>query len=193
MVTTTGYPASALSESGALPTGVSFADNGDGTATLAGTPAGGRGGTYAFTVNASNGVGSGATQDFTLTVDQAPAVTSASGATFTVGTAGRFTVTTTGYPASALSESGALPSGLSFTDNGDGTATLAGTPAGGRGGTYALTITASNGVGSGRDSGLHPHRRQGPDHHERLGHDVYRGYTGPLHGHDDRLSRIGAL
>ncbi|MGO9197050.1 MAG: beta strand repeat-containing protein [Acidimicrobiales bacterium] len=148
MVTTTGYPASALSESGALPTGVSFADNGDGTATLAGTPAGGRGGTYAFTVNASNGVGSGATQDFTLTVDQAPAVTSASGATFTVGTAGRFTVTTTGYPASALSESGALPSGLSFTDNGDGTATLAGTPAGGRGGTYALTITASNGVGS---------------------------------------------
>ena len=35
---------------------------------------------------------------------------------------------------------------MTFTDNGDGTATLAGTPAAGTGGTYPLTITAANGT-----------------------------------------------
>ena len=45
-----------------------------------------------------------------------------------MGTPGSFTVTTTGFPTSSLSESGALPSGVTFVDNGDGTATLAGTP-----------------------------------------------------------------
>ena len=147
-MTTTGFPTSALSESGALPTGVTFVDNGDGAATLAGTPAPGSGGTYPLTITAANGVLPDATQSFTLTVAaaQAPAITSADSTTFTTGTLGTFTVTTTGVPASALSESGSLPTGVTFVDNGDGTATLAGTPAAGTGGTYALTITAANGV-----------------------------------------------
>ena len=145
-VTTTGVPTSALSETGALPTGVTFVDDGDGTATLAGTPAAGSGGTYALTITAANGQVPDATQSFTLTVDQAPAITSANSTTFTAGTAGTFTVTTTGFPTSALTETGTLPTGVTFTDNGDGTATLAGTPAAGTGGTYALTITAANGV-----------------------------------------------
>jgi sugar lactone lactonase YvrE len=147
-VTTSGSPTASLSESGALPSGVSFVDNGNGTATLAGTPAAGTGGAYSITITAKNGVGSNATQSFTLTVDQAPAITSANSATFTVGVAGSFTVTTTGYPTPGLSESGALPSGVSFTDNGNRTATLAGTPAAGTGATYSITITAKNGVGS---------------------------------------------
>ncbi len=145
-VTSTGAPVAALSESGALPSGVSFTDNGDGTATLAGTPAAGTGGTYALTITASNGVAPDATQNFTLTVDQAPAITSAASTTFTVGAAGSFTVTSTAAPNAALSESGTLPAGVTFVDNGNGTATLSGTPAAGTGGTYALTITASNGV-----------------------------------------------
>ena len=144
-VTSTGAPVAALSESGALPSGVSFTDNGDGTATLAGTPAAGTGGTYALTITASNGVAPDATQNFTLTVDQAPAITSAASTTFTAGAAGSFTVTSTAAPNAALSESGTLPAGVTFADNGDGTATLAGTPAAGTGGTYAPTITASNG------------------------------------------------
>ncbi len=37
--------------------------------------------------------GTPATQSFTLTVNQAPAITSANSTTFTVGTAGSFTVT----------------------------------------------------------------------------------------------------
>ena len=76
----------------------------------------------------------------------APAITSASGTTFTVGTAGSFTVTTTGTPTPSISETGALPNGVTFTDKGNGTATLAGTPAAGSAGTYQFTVTASNGV-----------------------------------------------
>ncbi|MGN6751408.1 MAG: putative Ig domain-containing protein, partial [Intrasporangium sp.] len=72
--------------------------------------------------------------------------TSADRATFTKGSAGSYTVTTTaGFPtATTITKTGALPSGVSFTDNGDGTATLAGTPT--AAGTFPLTITASNGI-----------------------------------------------
>jgi large repetitive protein len=148
-IVSAGVPAPSVSESGSLPPGVSLHDNGDGTATLAGTPAAGSGGVYRLTITASNGVGPSATQPFTLTLDQAPAINSGDAATFAVGSAGSFTVTSSGVPTSGLSESGALPGGVSFHDNGDGTATLSGTPAAGSGGVYDLTIAAANGVGSG--------------------------------------------
>src|SRR6202041_210967 len=67
-VTTTGSPTPALSESGSLPSPVTFKDNGNGTATIAGTPASGTAGGYPITITASNGVGTAATQSFTLTV-----------------------------------------------------------------------------------------------------------------------------
>src|SRR5204862_292329 len=92
VVTTTGNPSSSISRIGVLPAGVTFVDNGDGTATLSGTPAAGTGGIYPLTLTATNGVNPGATQAFSLTVNQAPAITSANHATFTVGTAGTFTV-----------------------------------------------------------------------------------------------------
>jgi hypothetical protein len=125
---------------------VTFTDNHDGTATLAGTPAAGTGGTYPVTITASNGVTPDATQAFTITVRQPPAITSAASTTFTAGQPGSFAVTATGAPAVTLSETGALPAGVTFTNNGNGTGTLAGTPASGTGGTYPITITASNGV-----------------------------------------------
>ena len=146
-MTTTGSPTPALSETGSLPSGVTFTDNGDGTATLAGTPAAGTGGTYPITITASNGVGADATQTFTLTVERAPAITSAdtppspSGGRVLHGDHHRLA------RRRRCRETGTLPSGVTFTDNGDGTATLAGTPAAGTAGTYSLTITASNGVG----------------------------------------------
>ena len=145
-VKSTGAPTPGLAEKGPLPSGVTFKDNGDGTATLAGTPAAGTGGTYAFTIAAKNGVSPDATQSFTLTVNQAPGITSANHTTFEVGHAGTFTVTSTGAPTPGLSEKSALPRGVTFKDNGDGTATVAGTPAAGTGGTYAFTIAAKNGV-----------------------------------------------
>jgi hypothetical protein len=76
----------------------------------------------------------------------APTITSANNTTFTVGTAGTFTVTTTGSPTPTLSVSGTLPTGVTFTDNGNGTATIAGTPGAGTAGSYPITITASNGT-----------------------------------------------
>ena len=195
-VTSTGVPNAALSETGALPSGVTFTDNGDGTATLAGTPAAGSGGTYKFTITATNGVGSAATQAFTLTVSQAPGITSPAGTTFTVGQAGTFTVTTTGAPTPGLSETGALPSGVTFTDNGDGTATLAGTPAPRSSGTYPFTITATNGVSPAATQSFTLTVNQAPgitspdQHHlhRRPGRDLYRHVDRGAH---PRLVREG--
>jgi hypothetical protein len=79
------------------------------------------------------------------TVNQAPAITSASSALFTVGTQNSFSVTDTGSPTPTLSASGTLPAGITFNAS---TGVLSGTPAGGTGGTYNLTFTASNGAGT---------------------------------------------
>jgi hypothetical protein len=144
-VTSTGSPAATLTETGTLPAGLTFTDNGDGTATLAGTPTG-PGGSFSLSITANNGVSPNATQTLTVTVASAPSITSAASTTFSVGTAGSFTVTTTGSPVPTITENGALPAGLTFVDNGDGTATLSGTPAAGSGGSYTVTVTASNGT-----------------------------------------------
>jgi hypothetical protein len=82
---------------------------------------------------------------------QAPSITSPGSTTFTDGSAGTFTVTTTGSPTPSISiapvaPTAGLPSGLSFADNGDGTATLSGTPAVGTAGAYTYSLTAANGL-----------------------------------------------
>jgi hypothetical protein len=145
-VMTTGFPLPALSDGGAtLPGGVTFVDNGNGTGTLSGTPASGSVGMYPITFTATNGVGTPATQSFTLTVDTAPVITSGNSTTFTVGTAGTFTVMATGTPTPTLSETGTLPTGVSFTP---GTGVLSGTPAAGSGGTYPITFKATSSSGT---------------------------------------------
>jgi hypothetical protein len=86
-----------------------------------------------------------ASQTGAVFIDVPPAITSGNSAIFTAGVPGTFTVTTTGYPTPALSETGTiLPAGVTFTDNGNGTATLAGTTT--VAGTFAITIKASNGI-----------------------------------------------
>lgn len=147
-ITTTGYPSPAISYTGTLPSGVSFTDNLDGIANLNGIPASGTGGLYALFLKASNDVPPDATQDFTLTVQEAPLFTSANSANFTVESAGTFSITTSGYPSAAITfiSDPALPASLTIIDNGDGTATLSGTPGSGDGGSYAITLTANNGV-----------------------------------------------
>ena len=84
----------------------------------------------------------------TLAAAAAPIFISPAAGSFNIGSANTFTVTTTGTPTATLSEAGPLPSGVTFVSNGNGTATLSGTPAAGTGGTYNLSITAANGVGS---------------------------------------------
>ena len=185
-----GSPTATLTETGALPTGVTFVDNDDGTATLAGTPAAGTGGTYALTIDAANGVLPDATQTFTLTVDQAPAITSADSTTFIVGTAGTFTVTTTGFPTpTPMTETGALPAGVTFVDNGDGTATLPALAAAGIGGTYPLTITAANGVGPDATQSFTLTVDQAPAITSADATTFTTGTAGHVHGDDHRGSR----
>ena len=148
-VTTIGFPARTLSVSGLLPAGVTFVSNSNSTATLAGIPAAGTAGVYPLTITATNGVGTGATQNFTLTVHNPPTVTSPNTETFVEGAANSFVVTTSAFPAATvITGTGALPSGVTFTNNGDGTATLSGSPATGTAGAYPILISASNGIGS---------------------------------------------
>jgi hypothetical protein len=134
--TGTGQPAPTFGETGPLPNGVTFT----GAGVLSGTPAAGTGAAYPITITAQNGASPNATQNFTLTVDQAPAITSANSTTFALNAAGTFTVTATGYPAPTFSETGTLPVGVSLNSAG----LLNGSPA--ASGTYPITITASNGV-----------------------------------------------
>jgi hypothetical protein len=79
-------------------------------------------------------------------VAQAPKITTAAETTFDAGAADGFTVSATGSPVPAFTESGALPDGVTFADDGYGTASLSGTPSPSAGGTYSLTITAANGA-----------------------------------------------
>jgi large repetitive protein len=144
-ITGTGVPAPTISTATALPAGVTFTPNGGGTATLAGVPAPGTGGYHYLTFVASNGVGAAASQLFLLTISEAPSITSAAAASFGLSVSNSFTITTSGFPAAVLSETGALPAGTTLVSNGDGTATLAGTPT--VLGSFPITIGADNGVG----------------------------------------------
>jgi hypothetical protein len=108
---------------------------------------GGGGGSSLVTAGGTSGTATpGQAPEVTITYTISPVITSGSSATFQVGNRGSFTISASGVPAPSLSEAGALPSGVSFTDNGDGTAAVSGTPAAGSGGTYPLTLTASNGI-----------------------------------------------
>jgi hypothetical protein len=135
-----GFPFPTLTESGALPPGVTY-DAGEGV--LGGTPLPGSGGVYHITFTAHNGVGQDAIQHFTLTVDEAPAITSAASATFVVGVLGSFHVTASGMPAPTFTETGPLPTGVAFNNQ---TGVLSGTPAAGSLPSYSITFTAQNGV-----------------------------------------------
>jgi hypothetical protein len=130
-----------------LPPSVTFTDNGNGTGTLYGIPAAGTAGVYSLFLTDHNGSPKDAVQAFTLTINQKLVITSAATSTFTVGTHKTFDVTTSGFPVASLSASG-LPSGLKFTDDGDGDGTISGTPGPNDGGTYKVTITAHNGNGT---------------------------------------------
>jgi LPXTG-site transpeptidase (sortase) family protein len=83
------------------------------------------------------------------TVNAAAVITSLDHANFTVSTAGpTFTVTSIGYPMPSITLGGdTLPSGITFTDNGNGSGTLTGIPATGTMGIYHIIFTATNSIG----------------------------------------------
>ncbi len=143
-VTTTGSPAAAVARGGvALPSAVSFVDNANGSGTLAGTPGAATGGTYALTFTASNGTLPNATQNFTLTVNQAPAFTSsAPPASGVIGVAYSHSYSASGFPSTFTYTvtSGALPTGLNLSGGG----ILSGTPT--TFGAFSGVVTVNNGI-----------------------------------------------
>ena len=144
-VTTTGAPAPSLTESGTLPAGVTFKDNGNGTGTLSGT-ASGSASTFPITFTASNGVGTAATQNFTLTTKlAAPVITSATAANGVIAIPFSYQITATNTP-SGYGATG-LPAGLSVNTT---TGLISGTPT--AVGTSTITLSATNGGGTGNAS-----------------------------------------
>ena len=149
--TATGTPLPTISrKAGAIPSSLTFsAAANSGVGTLSGTPVAGNGGVYVFKFRAVNGVPPSKNQSFTLTINEAPRFTSFASLSCASNTACNFTITTAGYPTNtnvALT-SGTLPSGMAFTNNGNGTATLSGMPATAVG-VVPLVFTATNSAGS---------------------------------------------
>ena len=136
-VTTSGSPVAPIHETGTLPRGLSFVDNGNGTATLSGTPK--TAVSYHVSLSATNSLGS-ATQALTIVVQSAPEFITSASAIFGVGAKKTFTVLTRSNPPATLSlVSGSLPQGLAFVvGSSTGKAIISGTPANGAAGTYAV-------------------------------------------------------
>ena len=114
------------------------------TGVIAGTPPAGSGGTYSFQVDASNGNLPDAMQTFKLSIDQAPAFTSAASTIFTAGHTGTFQLAATGFPPPTFSFGATPPVWLSLTSAG----LLTGTPPAGVSGTKTLTLNAKNAAGT---------------------------------------------
>ena len=74
-----------------------------------------------------------------------PVFTSRDTETFTSNLPGTFYVTVSGFPVPVIHCAGSLPSGISFLDNHNGTATLTGNPGGS--GTFNLILTAKSAEG----------------------------------------------
>jgi hypothetical protein len=132
---------------GFVPPGLDFIENDNGTATLEGTPT--KDGHFTITVNADNGIFTTSQQNISITIEPARKPTiNLKDPTFQLGTPAFYAISTTGYPSVALGDLNVtgLPPGLTFTDNGDGTGEITGTPT--ETGYYTLTFTASNSIGS---------------------------------------------
>jgi len=124
--------------SGALPTGLTLASNGQ----LGGTPT--AVGTFTGVVAATNGVAPDSTQAFSITIGSAssnPVITSGLPPNGVIGMAYTHSYTASGTaPITYSVTSGALPTGLTLASDGQ----LSGTPT--AVGTFTGVVTASNGV-----------------------------------------------
>jgi alpha-tubulin suppressor-like RCC1 family protein len=129
-------------QSPALPQGLTLDSA---TGALGGTPT--ASGVYNLIVMATNSSAGSISTPLTLTVNEAPAITTAAtGATFAAGAAGSFQFTATGFPVPEFSTTGPLPLGLTLSTDGK----LSGTPEAGAGGDFPITVFA--GSGNNQDS-----------------------------------------
>ncbi|MDL9979512.1 beta strand repeat-containing protein [Microbacterium sp. ASV49] len=95
----------------------------------------------------TNVAGSTPSSAATVTVSTKPSIASVSPVTVLPGAARTIDITASGHPTPALTATG-VPPWLTLTDNGDGTATLHGTPGVVDAGSSTITVTATNAAGS---------------------------------------------
>jgi Putative Ig domain len=144
----------------ALPPGLTFTDNGDGSATISGTADPGSGvacpSGYTLDLDMANG-STTATQLLTLVIKEVIVPTSTDTTTFVAGGPNSYTMTASATPTPSFADdtSTPLPTWLTLTDNGNGTATLLGTPPTDAAGTTVnLTVDETNGSANPLDEPL---------------------------------------
>ena len=137
-------------------TGTSFlsmTDNGDGTGTLSGTPLNEDVGSHVVVVTATDGAGATASETFTIVVadtNDAPTITSTHITSVDEDSAYSYTITATDPDGNEQAvytyDAATNPDWLTLTDNGDGTATLAGTPDNSDVGDHTVSFSVSDGT-----------------------------------------------
>ncbi|MCP3998380.1 MAG: hypothetical protein GY722_25445, partial [bacterium] len=142
-----------FSDTGTLPAWAMLTDNGDGSATISGTPGVGDSGTTTITVTASDGgspdLSDSATFDITVTnTNMPPTITNPGNQTGSENSPFSLTISASDLDGTTVSFSDAdtLPDWATLTDNGDDTATISGTPDYDDAMTTTVTITASDGL-----------------------------------------------
>jgi hypothetical protein len=135
------------------PAWLTLTDAGNGTATLTGTPGAADAGAQDVTLEVRDAANLVASQSFTITVADAndpPSFTSTAVITGTSGTAYSYSVTTSDPDAGDTRTITAttIPSWLTLTDNGNGTATLAGTPQAANVGSHTVVLRVADAAGA---------------------------------------------
>jgi len=130
-----------------LPGWLTLTDNGNGTATLSGTPLNADVGvTPSIDLRVTDSIGDSSSQSFTVTVsnrNDAPSFTSTAPTAATQGLLYSYAITSSDDDlgdSRTITSISTLPSWLSLTDNGNGTATLAGTPSNADVGNVAVSL-----------------------------------------------------
>lgn len=144
-VSATGPPPPALGVGGGstLPSGVSLVNEGDGSARLVGSVS--SAGNYTFDLAATNGVGAGAVQVFTLTIS--PNFVSPSQISVAAGHKVSLRLRTVGSKATsiALAPGNVMPGWLTLGPSKGGSAVLSGVSPATSAGLYELSFTATSG------------------------------------------------
>jgi VCBS repeat-containing protein len=131
------------------PAWLTLTDLNNGNATLSGTPLNSHVGTHPVTLRASDGI-TNVEQLFTITVvntNDAPVFTSTAILSVNEDSPYNYSITTTDDDGDAVTIQGVvIPAWLTFTDNGNGTASLTGTPANNQVGSHSVSLTVSDNI-----------------------------------------------